>query len=256
MSKFSPLAHWLNDARLCLAFSTRLPLASPPGESHRLGRALRLNALAGVVVGGFGATVYWLAAALGLPVAVAALLSLAAALWFTAALHEDGLADFVDAMGGGRTRAKALEIMRDSRIGAFGAAALFLSLALRVALLAALGEPPLVFAGLVASHAFARGLLPTAMLVLPPARRDGLAASLNRPKLGDAALGLLLGSLVALAGLGFGAALVASAAALLAAGAVLLIARRRLGGYTGDVLGAVEQVSEIAMLMGIVVMVL
>ncbi len=119
-----------------------------------------------------------------------------------------------------------------------------------------MGAPPLVFAGLVASHAFARGLLPAAMLVLPPARRDGLAASLNRPKRGDAALGLLLGGLVALAALGFGAALAASAAALLAAGAVLLIARRRLGGYTGDVLGAVEQVSEIAMLMGIVVMVL
>ena len=113
----APAASWLTDVQHCIAFSTRLPLAPPGPAPSCLARALRFNALAGLLVGGLAGAIYALALTLGLPPLLAALFALAATLWFTGALHEDGLADFVDALGGSRKRARALEIMSDSRIG-------------------------------------------------------------------------------------------------------------------------------------------
>jgi adenosylcobinamide-GDP ribazoletransferase len=249
MTNDAPAASWPTEVKLCIAFSTRLPLAPAGLPSPCLARALRFNALAGLLVGGFAVAIYVLAQALGLPPFLDALLALAAALWFTGALHEDGLADFVDALGGSRSRLPALEIMRDSRIGSFGAAAIFFSLAIRASALAALEVPALALAGLVASHAFARGIFPAAIYIFPPARQDGLGAGAGQARGGDAAFGLLLGALLAWAALGFGPALLAAFLALLSAGVVLCIAQRRLGGYTGDVLGAAEQVAEMTVIL-------
>jgi cobalamin synthase len=129
----------LDEFRACLAFFSRLPLSPTEG---RFPRALRLAPLAGALLGVFSALPFLLALHWGEPPLVAALLGVAGAAALTGALHEDGLADVADGFGGGATRERKLEIMRDSRIGAYGATALMLSLGLRAACLAALASSP------------------------------------------------------------------------------------------------------------------
>ncbi len=238
------------DFKLAYGFLTRLPAPfHVPDAAGGLGRALRLAPLVGLVVGVGGALVSWIAiGGLGLPPLPAALLTVAATVWITGALHEDGLADVADGFGGAFERRRKLAIMRDSRIGTYGVLALILSVGLRAAALAVLAGPEVVTAALVAAHALSRGLLPSVMLVLVPARDEGLAATAGRPGVPDALIGLGLGLLLAVLaagvlGLGLGVA------ALAAAAATGLIALRQIGGYTGDVLGAVQQAVEIAVLL-------
>ena len=238
------------DFNLAYGFLTRLPAPfRVPAATGELGRALRLAPLVGLVVGVCGALVAWIAiGGLGLPRLPAALLAVAATVWITGALHEDGLADVADGFGGAFDRRRKLEIMRDSRIGAYGVLALILSVGLRAAALAALAGPEVVTAALIAAHCLSRGLLPLVMLVLSPARDEGLAATAGRPGPVEALTGLGLGLLLAVlaAGvLGLGLGIAALAAAVLTG----LLAQRQIGGYTGDVLGAVQQTAEIAALL-------
>jgi adenosylcobinamide-GDP ribazoletransferase len=138
--------------------------------------------------------------------------------------------------------------MRDSRTGAFGVLALLFSVALRAV---ALGEAPSGLEGLgalVAAAALSRGLIPASMQIMPPARADGLGATAGVPDASVAALAAVLGVMLCAAGLGV-ATPVAVVAALAAGGAVVVVARRALGGYTGDVLGAVQQAAEAAVLI-------
>ena len=248
--KYTPQA-FVADLHGLLVFMTRLPLPRLAGGSN-LARALRLAPLAGLVVGAMTGAVFWLAVALGLPAPLAALLAVLSGLLLTGALHEDGLADCADSLGvhGASDRqrqAKRLAVMRDSRIGAFGACALIFSIALRAAALAALEEPGLVFAALLAAHAGGRGILPLVMLALAPAG-GGFAATLGRMQNGDVllALGLLAVILIALFGW-LGLAVLGLVLAVAAASA--LWAKRAFGGFTGDVLGAIEQLGEIAVLV-------
>ncbi len=239
------------DFKLAFGFLTRLPgpfsLSAASGE---LGRALRLAPLVGLVVGVCGALVTWIAVGgLGMPPLPAALLTIGATIWITGALHEDGLADVADGFGGAFERSRKLAIMRDSRIGTYGVLALILSIGLRAAALAALTGPEVASAVLIAAHCLSRGLLPLVMLVLVPARDDGLAAAAGRPGPADALTGLLLGLLLAALAAGSVMALSLGLAALVAAAVTGLIALRQIGGYTGDVLGAVQQTSEIAVLI-------
>lgn len=238
------------DFKLAYGFLTRLPAPfRVPAATGELGRALRLAPLVGLVVGVCGALVAWIAiGGLGLPRLPAALLAVAATVWITGALHEDGLADVADGFGGAFERRRKLEIMRDSRIGAYGVLALILSVGLRAAALAVLAGPEVVTAALIAAHCLSRGLLPLVMLVLSPARDEGLAATAGRPGPVEALTGLGLGLLLAVlaAGvLGLGLGIAALAAAALTG----LLAQRQIGGYTGDVLGAVQQTAEIAALL-------
>ena len=239
------------DFKLAFGFLTRLPgPLSLPAASGELGRALRLAPLVGLVVGVCGALVTWIAVGgLGMPPLPAALLTIGATIWITGALHEDGLADVADGFGGAFERSRKLAIMRDSRIGAYGVLALILSIGLRAAALAALTGPEVASAVLIAAHCLSRGLLPLVMLVLVPARDDGLAAAAGRPGPADALTGLLLGLLLAALAAGSVMALSLGLAALVAAAVTGLIALRQIGGYTGDVLGAVQQTSEIAVLI-------
>jgi adenosylcobinamide-GDP ribazoletransferase len=176
----------------------------------------------------------------------------------TGALHEDGLADVADGFGGGATRERRLEIMRDSRIGAYGGAALVLALALRIGALATLldrlGPPAATALVLAASLSRVAALLP--MALLPPARADGLSAGVGRP--GRASLAVASGTGLALAGLAVplglpwhGVALMVALAGL-AALALTRLARGKIGGQTGDVIGACQQAAEIAALVGLV----
>ncbi|MEM7615550.1 MAG: adenosylcobinamide-GDP ribazoletransferase [Pseudomonadota bacterium] len=233
-------------------FLTRLPVPSLlPYEVDMLGRAAVYFPAVGILVGGLAAMVWVAAIGLGLPPLAAAALAVAATVFVTGGLHEDGLADCADGLGGGSSRERALEIMRDSRIGAYGALALALSLILRVACLAALPLWQGVFA-LIISLALGRTAIVLTLLLLPYARPEGLASGAAKTS----------GGLTGFAALGTGAGVAlllghtAGAAAILAAAAAwkwftwrLL---RRLGGYTGDGLGATEQVVQIAALLAMV----
>ncbi len=199
-------------------------------------------------MGGIGGGAVWLCARAGLPPPVAAVWALAAMIVTTGALHEDGLADTADGFGGGRTRERKLAIMRDSRIGTFGALALLLSLAVRGASVAALASPGAATAALVAAGALGRGAIVLVLLLLAPARTDGMAAGLGTRRVGRGAAGIGLAALIAVALLPTGTALRLCGAALVMALALCWLARRQIGGHTGDVLGAASVATECAVL--------
>ncbi len=240
---------WGDDLRLAAGFLTRLP-APPPGDraARPLAEAVRAFPLVGVGLGLGAGLVYGLATALGLPPALAAIATLAALIAATGALHEDGLADSADGLGGGATLTAKLAIMRDHHIGAYGVIAVTLGLIGRIAALTALAEPGLVLAALVTAGAASRAAIPLVMLRLPVARSDGLASRAGKPGQRDVAVGGGIALVIALPAVGFSAALAALIIAACAALAVAALARRQIGGYSGDILGAVQQAAEIAIL--------
>jgi adenosylcobinamide-GDP ribazoletransferase len=141
--------------------------------------------------------------------------------------------------------------MRDSRIGSFGVLALILAVAARVASLAALGTPTAALAALVAVHAASRGFLVAVMEREPLARNDGLAAGAGKPSRSSLLWAVGLGALITIVAQGLSGILVLAVGAAVA-WALARLAQRQIGGYTGDVLGAAQQASEIAMLLTIV----
>jgi len=242
---------------VALQFLTRLPVRLERFEPAWLNDCVRHFPLVGMGVGAFGALVLVGSAQLW-PAWVAAVLALAATVALTGGFHEDGLADTVDALGGVVSRDRALAIMKDSRIGSYGALALGLSLLLRAALLAVLATWPMwaAVAALLASHALARAAAVGVMVSLPyggdaeQVKAKPLALAVAPRNFGIALgwCGLLLLALAAA-----GAPLPRLCWALAAAAAAALLMRqwlqRRLGGYTGDGLGATEQFAEIAVLL-------
>jgi adenosylcobinamide-GDP ribazoletransferase len=206
------------------------------------------------VVGGLvGAMVGGIAAGLGevLPSAVAAAVAVLLGVVVTGAFHEDGLADTADALPGGWTRGRRLEILDDPRHGSYGVAALCGSIVLRVVAVAALvaDGPATAFTGLVAAHTLARGAAVVTMGLVPVAKPDGLGAgyarSVTRRR---AAVGGLIAIAIAALATGWWVGPLAGAAAV-AAALVAWWAWRAIGGITGDVLGAIEQVAECAVLV-------
>ena len=184
-----------------------------------------------------------------LPTSVLAFLLVALDALVTGALHYDGLADTADGFFGAADRVEKLAIMRDSRTGNFGVLALILSVGLRAAALAAIGTGGRVAAALVAGHAVARGFLPLVLRALEPARADGLGAAAGRPEAAIAWLAAGLAVPIALVALDFGTGLVALLAAALVMALGAGVAQRQIGGYTGDVLGALEQGGETVVLL-------
>ncbi len=235
--------------RSAAAFLTRLPIgASSAPEGGFLARAAAVFPLVGAGIGAMGALAYAFAAAFALPPLACALAALAAIASLTGALHEDGLADFCDGIGGGRNRHDRLRIMRDSHNGTFGTLALVFSVAVRASLVAAVAVPAGVFPAMIAAGAVSRAALPPVMGLLPPARTSGLAAAAGKPDRATIIIAVGLGAAIAWACLGFGGALLGLAAAGMATATVALLARSTLGGYTGDVLGACQQAAEVAVL--------
>lgn len=233
-------------------FFTRLPVPAWVGHSSEaLNASARYFPAVGLVVGGLSALVYW--AALQLWTApVAVLLAMAASLFATGAFHEDGLADMVDGFGGGWEKARILEIMKDSRVGSFGAVALVLALSGKWALLVALPEA-LVPAALVAGHAVSRFASTGLIRLLDYVREDAeskakpLATRLSWGALAVAALFAAL-PLVWLPPLSVAIAL---GLVVLATGWLARRFVRWIGGYTGDCLGATQQVAELAFYLGL-----
>jgi adenosylcobinamide-GDP ribazoletransferase len=245
----------LGEFSASIHFLTRLPLprhdaAGTAGAAGaNLAQAVWAFPLAGFVVGLIGAIVYLVVDRLLLFSWPAAALAVAATLFVTGALHEDGLADTADGFGGGDTREQKLEIMRDARIGTYGVCALIIALFVRTAVIAGLTEPALVATALIAAHVGARAVLPLVMFLLPMARSDGLAFAAGKPSGVGVAVAAALGFLALLFCLGLGHALVALVVLAIAVSLLCWLATRQIGGQTGDVLGAVEQMSEIVILL-------
>lgn len=239
----NPVRREIHALAAAVMFFTRLPVpAGWGGRPEDLQRAAAWFPLVGWLVGGVAALVWWLAAPVW-PPAIASGLSLAATLLLTGAFHEDGFADVCDGFGGGYTRERVMEIMRDSRIGAFGAIGVILMLGLKwqaVAHLPGAAAPAL----LVAAHVLSRTASVSLMAVLDYVREDAAKAKPVATQLGGARLGVALAT---------GAAALALLPphqwwTVLALGVVWAVLaawfRRRLGGYTGDCLGAAQQVAE------------
>jgi adenosylcobinamide-GDP ribazoletransferase len=241
------------DLKIGMLFSTRFPLrhAAPIGGADIARASWTLPAI-GALIGLVGAAVYWIAVRLNLPPLMGATLAVAATLAATGCLHVDGLADTFDGFGGGSSRERKLEIMRDSRIGTYGACALALSLMLRVGALASLADPGPVALALIAAHAGARAMLPLFLALVPAARPDGLAADAGRPSPANVAVAASLGIVLLLASLGAAGSLPALAGLLLALGVMRVLCLRQIGGQTGDTAGALEQIGEIAVLLAAV----
>jgi adenosylcobinamide-GDP ribazoletransferase len=238
------------ELKVALSFSTRLPVRhAAPVSGADVARASWALPIAGALVGAIGALVYCLAATAALPAFPAAALAVAATVLATGALHEDGLADVADGFGGGATRERKLEIMRDSRLGTYGACALVLSLLLRISAIADITQPALVAAALLAAHIGARAVMPAVMWFVPPAKPDGLAASAGLPPVAGVLMAAVLGAIALGIGLGPGPGAIAILVTLAGAALVARLSIAQIGGQTGDVLGAVEQVSEILILL-------
>ncbi|MCA1412538.1 adenosylcobinamide-GDP ribazoletransferase [Bradyrhizobium sp. NBAIM20] len=238
------------DLRMATSFVTILPVASskPTGDGA-VARAMWALPVAGLLVGLAGALTYKIAIRFGLTPSLAAFLVLATTALITGALHEDGLADTADGLGGGRTRERKLEIMRDSRIGTYGVCALILSFGLRWSALATIANPWAVMLALCAAHVAARAGLPAFMSLVPSARPNGLSAGAGAPPGRSVAIAFALGTLALALTLGPGKALVGLILLSLAGLLLARLAIRQIGGQTGDILGAFEQTGEILILL-------
>ena len=233
-----------------LQFFTRIPLpsrlSSMADHSTGLEKSAAHFPIAGLVIGLLLAALFLVLSWL-LPPVLASGLTIAAGMVISGALHEDGLADCADGLGGSSKPERALEIMKDSRIGAFGASALIFSIGLRWAALASMP----ITAGAVAliiSHGAARGAIAIALATSSYARASG-TGSLVAPGISFVELAVTA-VICGLLGLAFGgfSGLVAVGIGWLAALVFLLWFEHRIGGYTGDCLGGMEQVAEIAIL--------
>jgi adenosylcobinamide-GDP ribazoletransferase len=239
--------------RTAVTFLTRVPVGDGLGDVRRAVPWFPVvGALIGLAVGGAYAGMVEL-----VPATVAAAVAVLLGLLITGAFHEDGLADVADAFAGGWTSEDRLLILDDPRHGSYGVAALCGSIVVRILALASLGAAA-GFAAAVAGHALGRASAVTAMTLAPQAKADGLGATIAGPdgleptaaRTGIAArwIGIGAGLLITAIAIGWWAA-PALALAVVGAAAVVWLAMRKIGGVSGDVLGAIEQVVECTTLM-------
>jgi adenosylcobinamide-GDP ribazoletransferase len=241
------VSDWLDDLREATAFLTRLPVPRRDGPPN-LARAYRAFPLVGAVIGAAIGAVDLLLPRIGLPAIAAAALALGSGALLTGALHEDGLADVADGFGGGRGKAGKLEVMRDSRLGTYGVLALLTAFVAKAGALSALPRTE-VIVDMIATHALARAPLAVLAATMPFARAEGLAASAGRPEPWISLIACVVAVVIGLVALPAGTAMVAVIVAAASAAGLAVLARRQIGGQTGDVLGAAEQVCEVAVLL-------
>jgi adenosylcobinamide-GDP ribazoletransferase len=264
-----PLTGWRAASRdfvQMVRFYSRIPMPKLPFEAdaHAIPdftAAARMLPLAGLVIGLPSALTLWLAATLGLPALISAAIAVAVAVLATGAFHEDGLADTFDGLGGGWTPERRLEIMKDSRIGSYGGAALILALILRVAAISALlDETTPISAGflVLAAAGLSRtmGLTPIAML--PPARSGGLSSTVGRPTMPIYGLAIMLslfvtGGLIELTEWPLWGAAIGIVLGLVLTTAMTYWSLKTIHGQTGDIAGACQQFSEIAFYLGLII---
>ncbi|ALN72046.1 adenosylcobinamide-GDP ribazoletransferase [Aureimonas sp. AU20] len=240
------------------AFLTRLPAPARvfDGSPPPLGADASAFALVGLIIALPPALLLLSLAALGLQPLAAALLALLCLIALTGALHEDGLADTADGLFGHAPRERALEIMKDSRIGTYGALALIGSVAARAVLLGDLAghAPSLAALALIAAAGASRGAMAWVWSSLPSARPGGLSSRMEAPsRRAGRWAAFAAWAIAAFAGAAIGGVAGAVLPALLGVGGLCLFRAfllRRLGGTTGDTLGAAQQICEILLLLG------
>lgn len=234
----------VQEVRLAVMLLTQLPAGTLTEPAPSFAQAAWAYPIAGALIGALSGAIFCGMSVLGLPALTCALCALGLGVLLTGALHEDGLADVADGFGGGASRERKLEIMRDSRVGTYGVVAVVLVIGLLASSIAAFTASWQAFFLFVAIGALSRAMMLVPMTILPPAREDGLGAR-----------AVLSGPMVLLTALGI--ALVLSLPVIFSAllamwvmGAVAFgfafVARRQIGGQSGDVLGATQKLCEVA----------
>ncbi|NQV57652.1 MAG: adenosylcobinamide-GDP ribazoletransferase [Rhodospirillales bacterium] len=247
---------WMDDLRLGFSFLTRLPVPGSWGTDEAAGKfslaqASRFFGIVGLVVGIIGAAVLLLGAWAGLPHLAASILALGAIALVTGGLHEDGLADTADGIGGASSRERRLEIMSDSRIGTYGVLALIFVIGLKAAALSSMTSASEAAITLFAAAAASRGFLPLFMHYLPAAKADGMSSAAGKPEFNHAGLSAAIVVVALFIAFGFWLSLGALIAAAIVSGVLAMWALRALGGQTGDVLGAIQQVIEVTLILAV-----
>lgn len=240
---------------LAVQFLTRIPIpATGLYTAERLTASARYYPLVGFLVGGLSAGFFW-GAAFVFPTLIALALAIAAGLLLTGAFHEDGLADTFDGIGGGQDRDQSLAIMKDSRLGTYGTLALITAVAIKFLSLAAL-PPAWIVTALVIGHGASRLSSVIVIATSSYARAEGKAKPVADSL---SASSLIIASVTGLAGIAvltysLPVAAIGFALIGLIAGHIgmRLLFERKLDGYTGDTLGAVQQASEIGLYLGLV----
>ncbi len=242
-------------------FFTRIPVPAWVGHSaHQLDQSSRYFPLVGLCVGAFAAVVLCLSVWV-LPLALAIVLSMFSSIVITGAFHEDGLSDFLDGMGGGYTREKILSIMKDSHVGAYGVIAITLALLIKFQALLALSDKhslTFVATSLIAAHSISRLMALSIMMTQQYVRDDDssrakpVAKKISRVSSTVAVLtGMAAIVLLYMAGVSIVNIVAALAVALLLRSYLGWLLHKKLGGYTGDCLGAVQQITEIGFYLGL-----
>jgi adenosylcobinamide-GDP ribazoletransferase len=250
----------LSDLAVALQFLTRLPVPASDAGRRRLASTVGAFPLVGVIVGLLSSIVLMLGQLAGLPHLLTASLCVLSAVAITGALHEDGLADVADGFGGGATRERKLEIMRDSRIGTFGVLALVFVILIRVVAIstavewtAAWWQAPAV---IVAAAALSRSHMALLMASLPAARDDWRSFDSGAPESASAWAGYAVGGGLCVVLIGLGLGFWTAVAGLIGAASahvwIRRLAQRQIGGQTGDVLGTAQQLCEIGFLIAVV----
>lgn len=239
----------LSDIPVAFVLLTRLPLPPIPDAAFaRQAFAAWSFPIVGFALGGAAALLMYLAQAIGFPTAVAAGLSLAFLMAANGAMHEDGLADTADGLWGGQDADRRLEIMKDSRIGTFGMLSLIMVTGLRWAAITTAG--PLA---LTVATTTSRAAMVPVMALMPYARSDGLARHVGQPRGLHATTALGIAGLVALIAAG-AAGLLASIVAAIPVWMLARMAQKRIGGQTGDILGACQQLAEVTILLALILL--
>ncbi len=251
-TNLNTLSQWAGDLMLALAFLTRLPVPVGKASSKRqLAEVAWAFPVVGLLIGGIAGLALLFGFQLGQHPLVCGLFAIGASILATGALHEDGLADVADGFGGGHKVSDKLRIMRDSQVGSYGVLALIFSVALRIGALGGMPSPTTAVLALLAAGVISRGLVVAVMNQIDMARPDGLGAGAGKPSNAGALTALAIAALsvfLLLGGNGLTVLIIAFLAAILMA----WLAKRQIGGLTGDVLGAVQQVTEAAVLLSVV----
>ncbi|MGR3714707.1 MAG: adenosylcobinamide-GDP ribazoletransferase [Shimia sp.] len=234
-----------DDPATALALLTRLPIKA---RFERSARAAWAYPLAGAALAGLSALPTAALLWLGVPAMLAAVFYVAGLVILSGAMHEDGLADTADGLWGGWDKARRLEIMKDSHIGAYGVIALCLSLAARWGAIAVILAASDWAWHLVAVAMVSRAAMPLVMTALPHARAEGLAHAQGRVPRNTALAGLTIATGATFLMVGW-TALILAAVAFVTAALCAATARVKIGGQTGDILGATQQIGEIVMLI-------
>jgi adenosylcobinamide-GDP ribazoletransferase len=254
----SEIAVAVEELRGAAVFLTRVPprvIGATPATVPDFRQAARVFPVVGALVGLAGGIVLVVASAVGLPAWISAALAIATTVIVTGGLHEDGLADAVDSLGGATTE-KKLAIMDDSRVGTYGALALIFSVLLRIGALAAIAAagPFRALLLLMAAEAVSRGAMVRLWHDLPAARSGGLSNDAGVPDQNAMLMAIALGAVIAvvfaLPAVGLWPTILAGVLAIAGTYTVIRITARTLGGRTGDTIGACQQVAVAAFLIG------